>query len=86
MAVLHARGRSHPRILGQPRRAATRRFIPDGDGEFAQVARTFAQRIKNDAQRYALTVDDAQIIEQAVSEFRDVRWRRLGIASPAACR
>ena len=59
------------RQLGLPRRRPTKRFIPDGDSDFAFKARNFAERIKENPARFALSAEDAEQIEQAVIEFRD---------------
>src|SRR2546428_11525628 len=65
------------RQLGLPRLRTTHRFIPDGDSKFADMARNFAQQIKNDPGRFYLSDEDAQRIEQAVVEFRDALAKSL---------
>src|SRR5439155_27222756 len=57
--------------LGLPRLRTTQRFIPDGDPEFANLARAFAEQIASDPARFHLSDEDAQRIGQAVVEFRD---------------
>ena len=64
-------GKSQRERLGMPRRVPTRRFIPDGDSDFAQMARHFAEQIKLDPERFALSADIAEQIDAAVQAFRD---------------
>ncbi len=73
MSLKPVRGASSRRrqLLGLPRRVPTRRFIPDGDSDFANKARCFALKINEDPARYHLSVDDAQRIDRAVQAFRD---------------
>ncbi|HEV2295221.1 MAG TPA: hypothetical protein VGR35_15320 [Tepidisphaeraceae bacterium] len=46
-----------------------KKFIPDGDVEFAQMARNFAARVSKESARFHLPQADAQAIAQAVAEF-----------------
>ena len=46
-----------------------KKFIPDGDVQFAQKARTFANEVSADAARYHLPPADAQAIAAAVAAF-----------------
>lgn len=71
MAVRQSRGGLKRRRLGLPRHVPTKRFIPDGDVEFANKARCFAERILREPERFALSADDAERIDEAVVEFRD---------------
>ena len=70
MAIKPARALSRRR-LGLQRLRTTHRFIPDGDLEFANLARVFAEEIASDPGRFHLSDEDAQRIGQAVTEFRD---------------
>ena len=71
MAIIRARGGLKRRRLGLPRHVPTKRFIPDGDVEFANKARCFAERILREPERFALSADDAERIDEAVVEYRD---------------
>src|SRR5688572_9010974 len=48
-----------------------RKFIPDGDSQFALMARNFAVVVGKDHVRYGLAEHDAREIAQAVQTFRD---------------
>ncbi len=72
MALRHCRGgKTQRQILGLRRPVPTRRFIPDGDSDFANKARNFALQIKEDPGRYFISGDDAERIDRAVQAFRD---------------
>jgi hypothetical protein len=47
----------------------SKKFIPDGDVEFAQMASNFANRLTQDHARYHIPEADAQEIAAAVAEF-----------------
>lgn len=47
------------------------KFIPDGDREFAAMARNFADVIERDPAAYFLSTNDAQTISAAVQAYRD---------------
>src|SRR5437870_3693526 len=53
-------------------RPASQKFIPDRDSDFANMARIFASEIECEPARFGLSTDDAQIITQAVTTFREV--------------
>ena len=49
----------------------SKKFIPDGDVEFMQMARNFADRVSQDPALYHLPETDAQAIAQAVAAFAE---------------
>ena len=50
---------------------ANKKFIPDGDSDFARMARNFAVEIKEDPDRYGVSTDEAEEISEAVQAFRN---------------
>jgi hypothetical protein len=52
------------------RRRQSGKFIPDGDSDFAGMARTFASGIAADPGRFMLSASDAAEITRAVEQFR----------------
>ncbi len=54
-----------------------RKFIPDSDRGFAQMARNFSDGVSSSPERYFLSQGDAEIISRAVTEFR----HRLALAT-----
>jgi hypothetical protein len=52
-------------------RRRSRDFIPEADGEFAQMGRTFARNIAKDPARFFITAEDSAMITRRVAEFRD---------------
>lgn len=77
MAVRIVRSSSKRDRAGLPRHQVKRRFIPDGDSDFANKARNFASRLKEDPQRYAVSAEDAERVEQAVVRFREALAKSL---------
>jgi hypothetical protein len=59
---------SHPNA--RPARLA-KKFIPDGDSDFACMARHFANVINRDPSRYLMAAEDAKAIAEAVVVYRD---------------
>jgi hypothetical protein len=45
------------------------RLIPNGDAEFAQKARLFANRVSRDPQRYGISTQDAETMKIAATRF-----------------
>ena len=52
-----------------PRRQC-KKFIPDGDRDFAEMARHFARNIAKDPARFQLSEKDSGTIQMAVAKFR----------------
>jgi hypothetical protein len=59
---------SHPNAR---RNRLANKFIPDGDSDFALMARHFASMINRDPSRYLMAADDARAIAEAVVVYRD---------------
>jgi hypothetical protein len=59
---------SHPNAR---RNRLAKKFIPDGDSDFACMARHFANLINRDPSRYLMSADDAKAIAEAVVVYRD---------------
>jgi hypothetical protein len=57
-----------------------RRFIPDSDQEFADMARGFVKAVSQSPQRYTLSETDVEILARTVSAFEDARMKA---AAPA---
>ena len=51
-------------------RRRTKKFIPDGDSDFACTGRVFARSIEREPERFMLTREDGQRIAHAMDEFR----------------
>ena len=47
------------------------KFVPNGDSDFACMARSFAAIIARDPDRFSLSSNDAEQITRAVTEFRE---------------
>jgi hypothetical protein len=62
------RFRQRSRIMG---RRQSSKFIPDGDSDFACMARVFADHIARDPARYQLSASNAEQISSAVAKFRE---------------
>jgi hypothetical protein len=74
--MLRHGARSHKRYdLSHPNarraRQQDKKFIPDGDSDFARMARIFADVINRDPSRYLMSVEDCKAIADAVAEYRD---------------
>ena len=52
-------------------RKSSDKFIPNGDSDFALMARSFAAIIARDPDRFSLSSNDAEQITRAVTEFRE---------------
>lgn len=47
------------------------KFIPDGDSDFARMARLFSDVINQDPSRYLMSPEDCKAVADAVAEYRD---------------
>ncbi len=47
------------------------KFIPDGDSDFARMARRFSDVLNQDPARYLMAPEDCKAIADAVAEYRD---------------
>jgi hypothetical protein len=59
---------SHPNA--RRGRDAAKKFIPDGDSDFARMARQFAQRLVDDPAKYHVELETAREIAEAVEAYR----------------
>src|SRR5262245_50760503 len=48
----------------------SRKFIPNGDVDFAVMAESFARSIAQDPQRFSVTPEEAQELGETVRQFR----------------
>jgi len=58
-------------------KAKTKRFIPDADREFAQMARLFADHIEAHADRFGFSGEKVEELTDAVAAFRDALARTM---------
>lgn len=65
-------------LQGQGRGGAKAgRFIPDGDSDFARMARFFTNHVLNNAERFSIPHEKAHALNASVREFRDALARTL---------
>ena len=68
-------------------RKRPRQFIPEGDSDFAWMARVFAQKIAKDRDKYFISERDAEMIARRVEDFRQKLYvsRTPGGRTKPAC-
>jgi hypothetical protein len=62
-----------------------KKFIPDGDRDFAHMASAFAEPIERDPVRYQLSTLDAALISEAVQAYRDALAQALRRVTRTKC-
>lgn len=55
--------------------ARTTRFIPDGDSDFAHMARQFANHVAKESHRFGIASEQVEKLSAAVSAYRDALYR-----------
>ncbi len=50
--------------------SSTKKFIPNGDLDFSEMAQRFAAALSRDPRKYGVAVDDAAAVSEAVEHFR----------------
>jgi hypothetical protein len=67
--------------------SGTKKFIPNGDLDFSEMAWRFAHGVANDPEKYQIDQDDAEALAGAVARFREALSKARGggrrSASPA---